>query len=147
MFWTRLSVVIAVVAFAAGSGRASAQSFDPAYRFRTITTPHFAIHFHQEEQALAERLAVIAENAWRALGEALHVMPPRRTDVILVDQAEAANGWASPVPRNTMMVTAAWPSGAEFIGATDDWLRLVFTHEFTHIVHLDQSRGWTTVVR
>ena len=35
----------------------------------------------------------------------------------------------------------------EFIGNTDDWLRIVFTHEFTHIVHLDRSEGWARVVR
>ena len=29
----------------------------------------------------------------------------------------------------------------------DDWLRLVFTHEFTHIVHLDRSEGWARAVR
>ena len=28
------------------------------------------------------------------------------------------------------------------IGNTDDWLRLVFSHEYTHIVHLEKSRGW-----
>ena len=37
------------------------------------------------------------------------------------------------------------PSGSEFI--FDDWLRLAFTHEFTHIVHLDRSEGWARVVR
>jgi hypothetical protein len=29
----------------------------------------------------------------------------------------------------------------------DDWLRLVFTHEFTHIVHLDRSMGWARLIR
>ena len=31
--------------------------------------------------------------------------------------------------------------GSSFIGNTRDWLELVFTHEYTHIVHLDRSRG------
>ena len=33
------------------------------------------------------------------------------------------------------------------IGNTDNWLELVFAHEFTHIVHLDRSRGWSRAVR
>ena len=33
------------------------------------------------------------------------------------------------------------------IGHTDDWLRLVLAHEFTHIVHLDRSRGMMTAAR
>ncbi len=34
------------------------------------------------------------------------------------------------------------PSGSSVIGNTDDWLRMVFAHEYTHVVHLEKSRGW-----
>ena len=66
---------------------------------------------------------------------------------MLVDQTELANGSAYPLPRDTIVVTAAWPAGSEFIGNADDWLRLVLTHELTHIVHLDRSEGWARIVR
>jgi len=59
----------------------------------------------------------------------------------------ASNGWTTPVPRNTIMLTAVWPSGASFIGSTDDWLRLVFIHEFTPIVWINRGaapRGGAT---
>jgi len=142
-----LAVLAAMVLGALAPTPTAAQSYDPAYHFRTINTTHFAIHFHQGEESDAEFLAVEAEETWRALRDALHISPPALTNVILVDQTEDANGWATPTPRPTVMVTAAWPSGVEFIGSTESWLRLVFTHEFTHIVHLEQSRSWATVVR
>ena len=66
---------------------------------------------------------------------------------MLVDQTELANGWATPLPVNTIMVTAAVPAGFDFIGRTEDWLQLVFTHEFTHIVHLSRSEGWAGIAR
>src|SRR5262249_44710843 len=119
---------------------------DPKLRFRTFATPHFIIYFHQGEDATASRLATIAEDAWRALRTHLSPPPPL-THVGLVDQSEIANGWASPLPRNTITILASWPPGVEFIGNLDDWLRLVFTHEFTHIVHLDRSEGWARLVR
>jgi hypothetical protein len=125
----------------------AAQAYDPAYRFRTIYTTHFAIHFHQGEAQAATALASIAESTWTTVGASLGLRPPVWTEVVLVDQTEDANGWATPTPRNTVMVTAARPSGTDFIGSTDDWMRLVFTHEFTHIVHLAQSRGWASAVR
>ena len=39
----------------------------PARRFRTLSTPHFAIYFHQDEDRLAGRLAAIAEETWEEL--------------------------------------------------------------------------------
>jgi WD40-like Beta Propeller Repeat len=121
--------------------------FDPALRFRSIRTDHFVVYFHQGTEPLARKLAAIAEQTWANLREPLGALPPVRTHVVLVDQSELANGSATPVPYNTVIVTTAWPAGYEFIGEIDDWLRLVFTHEFTHIVHLDQSEGWARIVR
>ncbi len=125
----------------------AATRLDPALHFRTLSTPHFQIYFHQGESALAGRLSVVAEDVWLKVGGALGVAAPRRTHVILADQSEFANGWATPLPYNTIFVTATAPAGSEFIGRNDDWLRLVFTHEFTHIVHLDRSEGLARVFR
>ncbi len=140
------AVAVAAALFATAHVRA-ATLFDPALRFRTLTTEHFVIYFHQHESAVAARLAAIAEQTWQALGERLTPRPPRRTHVVLVDQTELANGYATPVPYDTIVLFATWPAGSEFIGNTDDWLRVAFTHEFTHIVHLDRSEGWARYVR
>src|SRR5262245_53519873 len=128
------------------AGVASAQQFDPAYRFHVLTTDHFRIYFHQGEQSLAARLAPIAEDVWHKLAQALGPQAPKRTEVILIDQNDLSNGWATPVPRDIVAIYAAWPSGTDQF-KSDDWLRVVFTHEFTHIRHLDRSVGWARVVR
>lgn len=119
----------------------AANRYDPAFRFRTISTPHFNIYFHQDEQTLARRLAAIAEDVFVRVS-AQFGTPSGRVHVILIDQHDLSNGWASPVPFNTIEITAAAPSGENMIGNTDDWLRLVLSHEYTHIVHLDKARGW-----
>ena len=120
---------------------------DPRLQFRQLRTAHFTIYFHQNEESLARRLAVVAEDTRTLVGDAMRVTPPLHTHVVLADQSESANGWASPLPRDTVFLNAAAPSGAEFIGKTDDWLRVLFTHEYTHIVHLDRSSGWARVAR
>ncbi len=135
---------------AAASLAAAGSIVDPALRFRTIDTEHFTIYFHQGADRLAARLGDIAEETWRDVQRppgAIWDLVPRRTHVVLVDQSEAANGWATPVPYNTILISTAWPSGFELIGNTDDWLRIVFVHEFTHILHLDRSKGWARLVR
>jgi hypothetical protein len=124
-----------------------ATRYDPALRFRSITTPHFVIHYHKGEDALARRLAVLAEEVHQELTTRFRHAPRGRTHVVLVDQTDEPNGWATPVPYNLIEITAAPPPGALAIGNTSDWLRLVFTHEYVHILHLDQSRGWARAAR
>ena len=137
---TRLLAVATLLVLLATPAR-GAGLLDPFLRFRQVRIAHFTIYFHQGEERLAARLAAMAEEVRVQVGDALGTEPPARTHVILADQSESANGWATPLPRNTIFLNAAVPSGADFIGQTDEWLRLVFTHEYTHIVHLDRSRG------
>jgi Tol biopolymer transport system component len=141
----RLTALLLISAASHVAALQAATLFDPALRFRALTTDHFVIYFHQGEDRLARRLAAIAEDTWHRLQQPLG--GPQRTHVVLVDQTEVANGYATPLPRNTIVVSAAWPPSSEFIGNTDDWLRLVFTHEFTHIVHLARSEGGAQLVR
>lgn len=130
-----LAVLVAAVLPAAASER-----YDPRLRFRTISTPHFDIHFHQGEEGQARRLASIAEQVRREMAPTLG-LPNGRVQVILVDQHDSPNGWATPFPYNVIELTAAAPRGGSLIGNTTDWLRLVFVHEYTHVLHLDRSRG------
>jgi hypothetical protein len=140
----RASAIVALV-FGVALRAGGSTLFDPALHFRVLATPHFRIHFHQGEDRQAQRLARIAESAWRALERPLGVRPPQLTQVVLADQAEFANGYATPLPYDTIVLYATAPAGVEF--NADDWLEVAFTHEFTHIVHLDRSESWAGAVR
>lgn len=137
----RVVVCLLLATWAAAGAASASERYDPRLRFRTLTTPHFSIHFHQGEEALARRMASIAEAAGDRLAPALG-RPRGRVHVILVDQDDRPNGWATPFPYNVIEITAAAPVGSSFIGNTRDWLEMVFIHEYTHILHLDRSRGF-----
>ena len=137
-----IGLLLALLSFGSVLDTASAATrYDPRLRFRTIPTARFDIHFHQGEEALAQRLARIAEEVATTLERSLG-RATGRVQVILVDQHDLANGWAATVPYNTIEITAASPTAESIIGNADDWLRLVFTHEYVHIVHLSRARGW-----
>ena len=104
----RLSIS-ALLLLAVVPGVRAASVFDPAYRFRTLSTEHFIVYFHQGEDRLAARLAAIAEDTWQKLRVPLGRTPPALTHVVLVDQTELANGSATPLPYDTIVVTAVWP--------------------------------------
>src|SRR6187549_2149808 len=95
----------------------AAERYDPRFRFRTTRTAHFDIHAHQGEEALARRLAVVAENVGAKL-EPVFGRPRGRVQVILVDQTSLANGWASPFPYDAIEITAAPPAIDSILGNT-----------------------------
>ena len=141
----RTSAVLALLLLA-GSAVTASERYDPRLRFQTTRTEHFDIHAHQGEEALARRLAVIAERV-RQKFEPVFGRPRGRVQVILVDQTDLSNGWATPFPYDAIEITAVPPPSESLIGNTTDWLELVFTHEYTHILHLDRTRGFMQGIR
>ena len=139
---TRAIAWLCVAAIVSCAGRAAAATrYDPRLKFQTTSTARFDIHFHQGLEALAMRLARIVEQAASEVDAAIGPAAGR-VHVILVDQHDLSNGWATPLPYNTIEISAATPPAESGIGNVDDWLRLVFVHEYTHIAHLSRAGGW-----
>src|SRR5688572_606065 len=108
--------------------------------WRTITTPHFRVHFTPPLEEQARRAAVNAERAYAQLSAELE--PPRGTiDLVISDNVDYVNGYATPFPSNRIVVFAHPPTDASGLRRYDDWNRLVVLHELAHIFHLDRSRG------
>ncbi|MBP1635461.1 MAG: domain protein beta Propeller [Acidobacteria bacterium] len=141
----RLAAALLLAAFCAAEARA-ASTYLPRLRFRVLITPHFRIYYHQGGEPLARELAAIAEEVHRGLPADLGLPAPGTVHVVIADQDDASNGSAIPLPYNTITLAAAWPAQSELIGFTRDWLRLVFVHEYAHILQVAQSRGWATVM-
>jgi Tol biopolymer transport system component len=117
--------------------------FDPSFVWTTLETPHFLIHYHQGGEDLAKRAAVIAEDVHARLVPRIKWEPKEKTRLVLVDAMDEANGYTSPIPYNMVVIFLTLPSGGPGFGLTsfDDWLRLVITHEYTHVLHLDMVTG------
>ena len=103
-------LLLVVAVFATGGAVQASDRYDPRLRFRTLATRNFDIHFHQGEDALAQRLAALAEAVATELEPKLG-RPNGRVHVILVNQDDVSNGWATPVPFNVIEIVAAAPRG------------------------------------
>jgi Tol biopolymer transport system component len=134
VLWCAAFVLAATTGFAAGR-------YDARLRFRVLRTAHFTIYYHQGESAMAQRLALIAESVRTDLAGRTGLDGPSHTHVVLVDQSDIANGWSTPVPYNLIEVAAIPPPPSSFLGNHDDWLRIVFAHEYAHVLHLDRTGG------
>jgi hypothetical protein len=143
----RIIACLALLTAICASSTAAATRYDPRLRFRVVRTSHFSIYYHQGEDQLAKRLAVIAEAVRADLSSRLVLEAPAHTHVVLVDQSDVSNGWSTPVPYNLIEIAAVPPAPSSFLGHHDDWLRIVFAHEYAHILHLDRVGGWMKGVR
>ncbi len=117
--------------------------FDPSFTWTTLETPHFLIHYHQDGEAVARKAAQIAEDVHARLVPRIKWEPKQKTEVVLVDAMDEANGMTGVIPYNQMILLLTAPSGEPGFGTTpyEDWLRLVITHEYTHVLQLDMING------
>jgi hypothetical protein len=119
----------------------------PNERWRTLETEHFRVHFTPEMEALGRRAGERAETAYAALAEVL-VTPPRgKIDLVLSDNVDFSNGYATPLPTNRVVVFAHPPVDAPELAFYDDWLQLVVSHELAHIFHTDYAEGLPRLIR
>ena len=111
---------------------------DPRLQWSTLETPHFLLLFHDGGEEIAHRVARIAEEAHQRLAPALRWEPAAKTRLVLADVSDAANGLATPFPFNRIIIYLSPPLEEPFsLTDAEEWLRVVITHEYTHILNLD----------
>jgi Tol biopolymer transport system component len=117
--------------------------FDPRFTWTTLESPHFSIDYHQGEEELAKRVAVIAEDVHDRLVPRIKWEPAGRTHIVLVDARDDTNGLTTVFPYKHMTLFITQPLGGLGFGTTvyDEWMRTLITHEYTHILHLDMVNG------
>jgi hypothetical protein len=119
----------------------NARAGDPYLRWYTVKTPHFRIHYHAGLEGLAQRTANLAESVHGRLVPALSWKPREITHIVITDDTDSANGSASTLPYNQVHMYASAPDDMSVLGDYDDWLGELVTHEYTHVLHVDNISG------
>ncbi|HHW10476.1 MAG TPA: hypothetical protein GXX29_10915 [Firmicutes bacterium] len=113
---------------------------------------HFYIYFRPEHQEIAARLLAIAEAEHPRVTAWVGHVPEDKAHLIIADESDIPNGQAVYLYRPLTILFPVFPGNytAYFTGLgprIDDPLRLLFIHEYTHLVHMDMNRGASTLVR
>lgn len=104
--------------------------------WRTIKTEHFEIHYHPGEEWAARKTAEIAEEIYGPITEFYGHEPDGTVYFNLFDIEDDMAG-ATYYYLNRIDISA---SGFDFhLRGTNNWLRDVITHEFTHMVSLQKA--------
>lgn len=118
----------------------AAAQLAPDLHYKTISTAHFRVTFADSLENVARRAAGSAERAYAALSRELQ--SPRGTiDIVVADNLDISNGYATPTPSNRIVIYARPSIDIGSLRFVDDWVDMVVTHELTHIFHLDRTRG------
>jgi len=124
-----------------------AAEIDPSFKFSTIETAHFKVHFHEELREVGERAAQLAEEAHCMLEPVFKWTPYEKTNLVIIDNMDFANGFTSVLPYNLIYIFAVPPQPDMTIGQYEDWLRLAIIHEYAHVLTMDPSNGYSGIMR
>ncbi len=110
----------------------------PLNEWYTLQTEHFNITFERENKDYALKLAGIAEKQYAKLTKNLNWVPAGKTEIVVNDTVDFSNGASTVYPYNQFFVYMNEPVGGDLLDQID-FTETLFTHEYTHILHLDQA--------
>ena len=108
----------------------------PSVNWYQINTPNFRLLYPKGFETQAQRVANTLESIREPEAKTMGVLP-KKISIILQNQSSVSNGFVTLAPRRSEFYTM--PSqNYNFVG-TNDWLNLLATHEYRHVVQFQRS--------
>lgn len=120
---------------------------DPDANWKTKKTQHFWIHYPESHTHVADKMVEIVEPVHERLTKKMSWKLSSSITHLVLLQDTQANGFSTPLPYNSMYLNIAPPTEGSSLDNYDDWLTTLFTHEYTHTLHIDMVGGINRVLR
>ncbi|MCJ7649365.1 MAG: hypothetical protein MUP85_12180, partial [Candidatus Lokiarchaeota archaeon] len=138
--------------------------YDPRLNWQVLESPHFSVYFSKlqnnkqndedfsnNNEQLAQQVADIAEETFHQvnaqLGSPNQHNHLQKIAIIMEDFSDYALGFASSFPHRVIRLSLTAPTAKSFDMKFISWLKMVITHEYTHIAHFEMTSGPTTALR
>lgn len=116
-------------------------------RWLSRHSEHFDIHYRQGYEDMAQHALDIAEQVHTELVPFFGQAPETPTQLVLTDEVDYSNGWATPVPFAQIRLFASPPEDVAGLEHMDEWLHGLIRHEYVHTLHMELQRGATEGLR
>jgi len=141
----------------------AAPRYGPDLNWCVLESPHFSIYFCKQQnneennknfsynnEQLAQGVADIAEETYHQVNAQLS--PPKHNHlqkiaIIIEDFSDYALGFATSFPHRVIRLSLTAPTAKSFDMKFKSWLKMVITHEYTHLAHFEMTAGPTTALR
>lgn len=143
----RLAAVLLCLAFAYAPA-SHAVGVNPWLHWQTLESAHFRITFPEGKAALARHALAVAESVRTKLDPRFDWDPAGKVELVLSDYMDLPNGMTTALPYNHIELFVSPPDRPDYtLEDFDDWLTLLITHEYTHVLQLDKVSGGPRVLR
>ncbi|MBY0415723.1 MAG: hypothetical protein K2Q18_16235 [Bdellovibrionales bacterium] len=105
------------------------------------------IHFDERDLEIALKVKKIIEKDLIKVINYFQYVPAATVHFNVDPYTRLTNGNATPFPTPTINLYNFPASNSEHLIVLEDWMRGLVFHEFTHITHLDQTRGYLKFFR
>ena len=146
--WTKLILfTVILLLFFSISARAFTlkqlleNQIDPILRYRTIETTHFEIHYSDDLSELAESVATQIEDIHGRVTHTMGSSFAEKTNIVIVHKSDETSIYTFVFPHRQIFLDAALPHYGLGLSDFSGWHNWVLTHEFTHVVHLENRDG------
>ncbi|MDH5365472.1 MAG: hypothetical protein OEW67_00675 [Cyclobacteriaceae bacterium] len=136
-----LSFVLLFISLTAFSQEAVLNTNPPSLKWKRIDTEDFRIIFPVSYESEAQRMANTLQTIHAPEAKTLGTLP-KKISVILQNQNSISNGFVSIGPRRSEFFTSS-PQNYNFLG-TNEWMNLLASHEYRHIVQYAHSNTGMT---
>jgi len=105
-------------------------------KWYTLESKHFLIHFQKGNSRTAQVVSRVAEEVYGPITKLYHHQPDSKISIVLIDRQDYANG-ATYFFDNMIDI---WVPALDMpLRGTHNWFRNVITHEFTHMIQIQES--------
>jgi len=119
----------------------------PNASYQQLQNERFSVVYPKEYEEEAKRTIVLLEEAHQKLAERFRYNRSDQVTVLLADTEDRANGVASAIGLQGLVLYLKAPEPYSPVGEYDDWLRMLVFHEYTHYLTLVQTRGLFSFLR
>lgn len=111
---------------------------DPRVEYLISTTPHFRIIFHPSLSVVAEHIAMNVETIRSRVLNLCQCRFDDVTSIVVTKRSDTNDVFTSAFPQNQIFLNANLPNFYTGLNDFTDWYLWVLSHEYTHVVHLNQ---------
>lgn len=133
---TLLTILLVAPALLLAQGIPVQNNNPTSLKWSQIRTPNFNVLFPDGFEAQAQRVANTLELIREPESSSMGVKP-KPISILLQNQSSISNGFVTLAPRRSEFYTMP-PQNYNFIG-TNDWLSLLASHEYRHVVQYQRS--------